>query len=63
MLIQYRVRPVLIYMCVALFKMRLLRNSLSNIRGPVAVNSQNSGPSTYAPGLYVLRTKLAKDQV
>jgi len=33
MFIQYRVRLVLIYMRVALFKIRLLWKSVSNIRG------------------------------
>jgi len=32
MFVQYRVRLVLIYMRVALFKIRILRKSVSNIR-------------------------------
>jgi len=43
---------VSVYMRVALFKIRLLRKSVSNIRGPIAVTSQNIGfaaPSLYAP--------------
>ena len=34
---------VSVYMRVALFKIRLLRKSVSNIRGPIAVTSQNIG--------------------
>ena len=49
MFIQYRVRLVLIYMRVALFKIRLLRKSVSNIRGPIAVTSQNIGAAAPAP--------------
>jgi len=45
MFIQYSVRLVLIYMRVALFKIRFLRKSVSNIRGPIVVTSQNIGPA------------------
>jgi len=36
-------------MRVALFKIRLLRKSVSNIRGPIAVTSQNIGAVAPAP--------------
>ena len=49
MFIQYRVRLVLIYMRVALFKIRVLRKSVSNIRGPIAVTSQYIGDAVAAP--------------
>ena len=49
MFIQYRVRLVLIYMHVALFKIRLLRKSVSNIRGSITVFSQNFGAVAAAP--------------
>jgi len=45
MFIQYRVRLVLIYMRVAIFKIRLLRKSVSNI----AVTRQNIGAATATP--------------
>jgi len=48
MCIQYRVRLVWIYMRVALFKIRLLRKSVSNIRDPIAVTSQNIGTEAAA---------------
>ena len=44
MFIQYRVSLILIYMRLALFKIRLLRKSVSNIRDRIAVTSQNIGP-------------------
>ena len=50
MFIQHRVRLELICMREALFKIRLLRKSVSNIRGPIAVTSQNIGPCSYYKG-------------
>jgi len=55
MFIQYRVRLSLIYMRVALFKIRLLRKLVSNIRGPIT--SQNIGAAAPAPthlALYII---------
>jgi len=49
MFIQYRVTLVLIYMRVALFKIQLLRKSVSNSRGPIVVTSQNIGAVAPAP--------------
>ena len=49
MFIQYRVRLVLIYMRVVLFKIRLSRKSVSNIRDPIAVTSQTIGAALRPP--------------
>ena len=51
MFIQYRVRLVLMH--IALFKIRLLRKSELNIRGPIDVTS----PSSYAPGFFFWKHK------